>query len=126
VRGLLKPHQALRHIDVAETFPDRWQAFLASTGNTLVLPLTQALFPNISGSRIQSLLAHYQLGSAGAGTVSMSLVLGEKVPLPEGRLVDAAGLRVGIGGTAMTLEVRGDKQRLENLVLVMSYRAAAR
>ncbi|NVB43322.1 hypothetical protein G6O69_36190 [Pseudenhygromyxa sp. WMMC2535] len=126
VRGQLEPYQAMRHIDVGASFSERWQSFLVSTSDTLVLPLTQALFPNISGSRISSLLAHYELANTGTSAVSMSLELGESVALPEGRLVETNGLRVGVGGTALTLKVRGDKQRLENLVLVMSYRAAVR
>ncbi len=126
VRGLLKPYDALRHFDLRSMFPEQWQAFLESSDDTLTLPLSQAMFPNIASSRIRSVLAHYVLNNSSQSAVSVSLDLGERVTLPEGRLIDTAGLRVGQNGSQLTLNVRGDKRRLDNLVLVMSYRAAVR
>ncbi len=126
VRGLLKPYDALRHFDLRAAFPQQWQAFMDSSGNTLTLPLSQAMFPNIASSRIRSVLAHYVLNNTSQSAVAVSLDLGEAISLPEGRLVDTAGLRVGQNGAQLVLNVRGDKRRLDNLILVMSYRAAVR
>lgn len=126
VRGLLKPYDALRHFDVAAAFPEAWQRFRNGLADTLVLPLSPAHFPNMASSRIRSVLAHYVLDASGTGGVTASLELGESIALPESRMVDTAGLRVGQSGAAVTLRVRGDRGRLSNLVLVMSYRAAVR
>ncbi|MCB9713935.1 MAG: hypothetical protein H6712_08785 [Myxococcales bacterium] len=129
VRGQLKPYDALRHLDVKAQFAEPWQRFSSGIDDDLVLPLTRDLFPNMASSRIRTVLAHYSVAPSEDGrpaSVGMSMELGDSVALPEGRLVDSSGLRIGGGGTTLTLKAKGNRQLLRNLVLVMSYRAAVR
>jgi len=126
VRGLLKPTDVLRAFNLSVDFADLWTAFLQGDSDTLQLPLTQALFPNMVSGAIRAIFTRYQYDPQGTGGASLLIDMGQQVPLPDGKTVDTSGLMVRAAGTALNLKVKGDKSGLKNAYLVMGYKGGVR
>ncbi|GAA5179464.1 hypothetical protein GCM10023322_09510 [Rugosimonospora acidiphila] len=119
VRGMLKPYPAARFFDVATDFPDAWAQFLDNGSDTLVLPLAPDLFPDISGRQITGVYAKYQLTAPGAARFQLG---GDaRLALADGKLLTTPGLVLGAAG--WTLRLDGDKSALNDVGLVLTYRA---
>ncbi|QFG22230.1 hemopexin repeat-containing protein [Actinomadura sp. WMMB 499] len=121
VRGMLKPYPAARFFDVAAEFPDAWRNFLADDMNELVLPLAPEMFAGMSGRQITGVYARYDLSGPGGARFSIN---GEpRLTLADGELLRVPGLSVG--GPKWPLVLNGDKGTVNNLGLVLTYRAGA-
>jgi hypothetical protein len=120
VKGMLKPYPAARYFDVATDFPDAWSEFQSNGGDGLVLPLTPDLFPDMSGRQVTGVYAKYQL--ADGGSARFLLGSDKRLALTDGTLVRTPGLSLGANGWILRLE--GDKTALNDLGLVLTYRAA--
>jgi hypothetical protein len=119
VKGMLKPYPAARFFDVATDFPDAWAEFQNNGAAGLVLPLTPDLFPDMSGRQITGVYARYQLAERGAARF---LLGGDKrLALTDGKLLNTPGLSLGADG--WTLQLEGDKTALNDVALVLAYRA---
>jgi hypothetical protein len=120
VKGMLKPYPAARFFDVATDFPDAWVEFLSNGADGLVLPITPDLFPGMRGRQITGVYATYQLADGGAAHF---LLGGDKrLALTDGKLLKTPGLSVGPNGWILQLE--GDKTALNDIGLVLAYRAS--
>jgi hypothetical protein len=121
VKGMLKPYPTARYFDVAADFPDAWADFQSNGGDVLSLPLTPDLFPNMSGRQITGVYAKYQLPAGGAARF---LLAGDKgLAMADGKLLRTPGLSLGANG--WTLQLEGDKAALDDIALVLTYRAGA-
>jgi hypothetical protein len=121
VRGMLKPYAAARFVDVAAEFPDEWAQFSDSDDAELVLPFTTEMFPGMTGRDITGIYPTYDAARGAA-----QLVLGGERPvaLDAGRMLPTPGLRVGTNGDAgWAFSVEGDKDALQNVGLVLTYKA---
>jgi hypothetical protein len=119
VKGMLKPYPAARFFDVASDFPDAWSQFQSNGADGLILPITPDLFPGMSGRQITGVYAKYQLADGGSARF---LVGGDKrLALTDGTLIRTPGLSLGTNGWALQLD--GDKSALNDVGLVLTYRA---
>ena len=123
VRGMLRPQPALRYFDMHYDFPKAWNAFLDSDEDTLVLPLTRDLFPNMASGKIPGVFTRYEIRDQGG--VKMSLLLDDAMELVDGKIVDTTGLTIRAKGTSLRLQASGDKRALKNINLVLAYTATA-
>ena len=119
VRGLRKPHPAARFFDLAVTFPEEWQAFLDGQDTSVALPFTPEMFPGMVGRQITGVQAVYEP----AGAARVTLNGDRRLTLEQGTMRVTPGL--GIAGHPSVLTVDGDKTALENVGLMMTYRAGA-
>ncbi|MEV6304895.1 hemopexin repeat-containing protein [Actinoplanes sp. NPDC051861] len=119
VRGMLKPYPATRMFNVAAEFPEAWAEFRDNGSATLVLPLAPDQFPDIVGRQITGVYAKYQL--LDGGTAQFLLGGDKRLALADGKLLRTPGLTLGAGGWRLQLE--GDKSALDNLGLMLTYRA---
>jgi hypothetical protein len=119
VKGMLKPYPAARFFDVARDFPDAWTEFQSNGADGLVLPITPDLLPGMSGRQITGVYAKYQLADGG----SARFLLGgdKRLALTDGKPLKTPGLSLGANG--WTLRLEGDKTALDDVGLVLSYRA---
>jgi hypothetical protein len=126
VRGLLKPTDVLRAFNLSVDFADLWTAFLQGDSDTLQLPLTQALFPNMVSSAIRAIFTRYQYNPQASGSATFVIDMGQQVPLPDGKTVDTSGVMIRTAGTTLNLTLKGDKTSLRNAYLVMGYKGGVR
>ncbi len=122
VKGLLKPYPTARLIDVAQEFPEEWAAFLQEDDDDLVLPISRELFPNMSSSKIAGIFVSYDL--AAPGNVSMVLNRDKNLTLKQGKFLQTTGLSISSRGSDWTFTVNGDKEIINNIGLVLSYKAS--
>ncbi|MEV0620282.1 hemopexin repeat-containing protein [Nonomuraea sp. NPDC050404] len=115
VKGMLKPYQTARFIDVAAEFPDEWEEFVGGEEGELTLPITTDMLPRITGSQITGLYATYAPNDG----VRLLIDGDEGLALADGKPLRTPGLRVG----PLTLVADGDPTALDNVGLVISYRA---
>lgn len=121
VKGMLKPYPTARFFDVASEFPDEWEAFLESEDDDLVLTLSRDMFPNMSSSKITGLFAHYELTAP--GTVSMVLNDDKDLTLKDGKFLSTSGLSISSQGSEWVLALKGSIELLQNIGLVVGYKA---
>ncbi|XVQ89449.1 hemopexin repeat-containing protein [Microbispora siamensis] len=122
VKGMLKPYQAARYLDVAEEFPDEWSAFTEGETDELTLPLTPALFPRLTGRQLTGVAATYVASGTDqeeAGPVRLLLDGDRRTALTEGSLVRAAGMTAD----DITFTADGDPSTLSTIGLIFTYRA---
>ena len=107
------------HVDVARDFPDAWTEFQSNGADGLVLPITPDLLPGMSGRQITGVYAKYKLADGG----SARFLLGgdKRLALTDGKPLKTPGLSLGASG--WTLQLEGDKTALDDVGLVLSYRA---
>lgn len=110
VKGLLKPYPAARFFDVAADFPREWAGFREE----LKLPITPEMLPDLHGSQITGIFPVYDGGGRFALNGSA---------LPGGRLVVTPGLALSDG---LRLSFSGERESLQGLGLVLTYRAGMR
>ena len=122
VKGMLKPYTAFQYFDIANDFPDAWEAFLFSEDNELVLSMTRDLFPNISSSKIIGVFTRYELLEPSA--VSMVLNGDEALILQDGKFLPTNGLSISTQGAEWAFVLKGNKTILNNMSLVFSYKAS--
>jgi hypothetical protein len=121
VRGMLKPYAAALFVDVATEFPDQWAQFQDGDDAELVLPFTTAMFPGMAGRDITGIYPTYD---AAGGSAQLVLEGARPVTLDAGRMVPTPGLRVGTNGdVGWAFTVAGDKDALQNVGLVLTYKA---
>ncbi|MFI6803021.1 Tc toxin subunit A-related protein [Streptosporangium canum] len=117
VRGMLKPYPAAILLDVESRFPEEWEAFLGD-GGELLLPITQNLFPGISGRQVTGIVAQY----AAPDTEARFLLHGDPaLALAAGRLVQTPGLNAD--NRPWRLTASGDPAGLAGFSLILLYRA---
>jgi hypothetical protein len=122
VKGLLKPYPTARFFDVVQEFPDEWAAFLEEDDNKLILPMSRDLFPNMSSSKITGIFASYDL--AEPGNVSVMLNRDKNLTLKNGKFLQTNGLSISSRGSEWTFTINGDKETINNISLVLSYKAS--
>jgi hypothetical protein len=122
VKGLLKPYPAARFFDVAQEFPDEWAAFLEGDEDELILPMSRDLFPNMSSSKITGIFASYDLVEPGA--VSMVLNGDKALTLKDSKFLVTNGLSISSRGAEWTFSVNGNRKIINNIGLVLSYKAS--
>ncbi|WP_214318508.1 hemopexin repeat-containing protein [Nonomuraea sediminis] len=116
VKGMLRPYQAARYLDVATDFPDAWDAFTSGEAEALELAITPQQLPGISGRQITGVFATYQ------GAQPRFLLNGDRrLTLTDGKLLATPGLSVG--GQPWILVPDGDTAALTGVGLVLTYRA---
>ncbi|TDV57265.1 hemopexin repeat-containing protein [Actinophytocola oryzae] len=120
VKGMLRPYPTARYFDVAEEFPDEWEAFVDGDSTQLDLPITPDQLPGLAGRQITGVLARYE--RAGEGEAEFLLNGDKRLALADGTLLRTPGLTTG----GWTLVFSGDKSVLTNLGLVITYRASVR
>lgn len=121
VKGLLKPYQTVHLIDFETTFANEWQEFLSNSSNDLTVTLTKDLLPNISSSKISGIMTKYIL--AEEGTAQFTVNQDSNMILKDGKYTETPGLSISSRGTKLTLTFKGNKTNLNNLKLVLSYKA---
>lgn len=121
VKGMLKPYQTSRIFNLQEDFFEQWSDFLANEEESFSIPLSRDLFPAMSGGKISGVLAH--VVQSEAGNVEIVLNEDEEMTLEHGKFVETSSLSISSRGSELSLTIDGDKQTLENLLLVMSYKA---
>ena len=124
IKGMLKPYATSRYFDLSLDFQEEWLDFLNSDEEVLRLPMSRSLFPNMSSGKISSIFTRYELEEA--GQVRMVLNEDEDLVLKEGKFLDTTGLSISSRGTEWTLEVKGDKQVLRTIYLVVGYKASVK
>jgi hypothetical protein len=97
-------------------------AFLEEDDNDLVLPISRDLFPNMSSSKITGLFASYDLAEPGA--VSMMLNRDKNLTLKDGKSLQTNGLSISSRGSEWTFTINGDRSIINNVGLVLSYKAS--
>jgi hypothetical protein len=126
VRGLLKPTTMLRAFNLSTDFADLWQAFLQGDSNTIAIPMSQSLFPSMLSGAIPAVFTRYEYNSQSQGSAIFSLNYGVQVTLADGKTAATTGLAIRAAGTTLNLQLQGDKSTLQNVYLLMSYKAGTR
>jgi|GEM_PF-2546508 len=121
VKGLLKPYDTVRFIDLNFDFHNEWLEFLSNEETALTLTFTPALFPNMAGSRITGLFSKFELQYD--ESVSLMLNNDDSLVLQDGQFLETPGLSVRPFGTDWTFTVQGDKAALKTVQLVVGYKA---
>lgn len=124
VRGLLKPYPATILLDVEMTFPDEWAAFLDGETEDLVIHLTRALFPNMEGGKISNIYTYIDLTEP--AKAHFVLNNNDELTLKHDSALIPNALNIGTRGAEWTLRFNGDRALLQNLTLVLGYRAAVK
>jgi hypothetical protein len=122
VKGMLKPYQTFRYLDVASEFPDEWAGFLDGDGAELVLPISPDMFPNMVGRQISAIYAHFDVEDGDA--VRMVLNGDPDWTLEDGTVLATNRLGVPTRGATWRLALTGgDKAALNNVNLALGYKA---
>jgi hypothetical protein len=119
VRGLLRPRRAARFFDVAREFPQQWADF-QNGSDRLVLPLSTDMFPGMVGRQVTGVLPAYE--PVDGGTAQLVLGGDPAMVLRSAQLLPTPGHAVR-DGSAWEFTVDGDKTRLGNVGLVLTYQA---
>ncbi len=123
VKGMLKPYPAARFFDVANDFPQEWEQFLASDDQDLVLPFTPDMFPSMSSRQITGIYPKYEFID---GRATRFVLNGDKkFTLADGKLLPTPGIGIsGNGAPGWALAIDGEKDALQNIGLVLTYKAS--
>ena len=104
-----------------DDFPDQWKEFLDSESNELVLRFNREMFPNMGSSKISGIFTKFDLHKP--GQMSMTLNYQDDWPLRDGQYLLTPGLSVSSRGSEWALTIKGDKENLRNINLVLGYQA---
>lgn len=121
VKGMLKPYPTAVYINMAETFPQEWQAFISGETEDLNIQVTREMLPNLSGSKITGLVPHYDM--QGEGQVSLIMNEDDDLTLKHGKFNEGKGLMIRSSGATWNFKAKGNKKSLSNLGLVVMYKA---
>ena len=117
VKGMLKPYPTAVLFSVAEDFPEEWEMFMKEEGNELTLPLTRDLFPNISGNKIASVLARYEMVKQGG--LNMLLMCGNQtLTLRDSQLLLINNFSINSQGFKLKLIVQGERRNVKYIYLI--------
>jgi hypothetical protein len=121
VKGLLKPYRTAIFFDLAGEFPNEWNEFI-SNGADLKVTFTREMFPNMSSSKISGIFSQFDRAEDGA----LSLVLNgdEELTLKNNQFLDTSGLSIGSQGSEWTFTLKGNKEILNTVNLVITYKAS--
>ena len=122
VKGLLKPYDAVRFLDLNYDFHDEWIDFLANEDTSLILTLRRDQFPNMASSRITGIFSKFVLVEP-ATPVSLMLNNDDMLILRDEQFLETPGLSVRNSGTNWTFTVQGEKSNLKTVQLVVGYKA---
>lgn len=121
VRGMLKPYPTVHYLDLNYDFHDEWLDFLDSDSDELSLDLSRALFPNMASGKILSIYPTFD--QMEEGKLSMILNGDEEMELEHQKLLEPSSLSISSRGSTWTLKVKGDKELLRTVQLVIGYKA---
>ncbi len=122
VKGALKPYQTVRFFDFNFDFANEWNAFLEDVeSDEITLTFQRGHFPDMASSRIAGIFTKFDL--IDAGKVSMVLNNDDKMVLKDGKFLETDSLSISNRGTQLTFKLKGNKQNLKNVNLVVSYKA---
>ncbi len=121
VKGMLKPYIAAHYLDVTAEFPNEWDEFISGDGDELSLPVTRELFPHIASSKIPAIMT--QISQNGEGSLRFVLNDEEEMTLSNGKATETSGLKIASRGSTWNLRLKGNKELLDNLSLVVMYKA---
>ena len=122
VKSALKPYQTVRLFDLNYDFGNEWNAFLKDAeSDELTLTFTRDHFPDMASSRIAGIFTKYDLIQT--GKVSMVLNNDTEMVLKDGKFLETDSLSISNRGTQLSFKVKGNKQNLKNVNLVVSYKA---
>jgi hypothetical protein len=119
VKGMLKPYPTAIMLNIAGQFPNEWYAFVHGDTEDMDIFITRDMFPNMSGSKINAIYTEYQFNESGQA----ALTLDDKLELSNKKLIPAPGLSISRKGETWKFKAKGNKKALENMVIVLSYKA---
>jgi hypothetical protein len=119
VKGSLKPYTETAFFDLAYSFAEEWNAFQQGEEDDFELPFTRSMFPNMSSSKIQSIMVRYDFAEG----KSASLVLNDDITLANNKLIGVSNISISKDGSAFTFTAKGDKTAMQNVEMVMLYKA---
>jgi Tc toxin complex TcA C-terminal TcB-binding domain len=126
VRGMLRPRTTARYLDAATDFPDAWQAFTSGSTPSLVLPITPADLPGLSGRQITGIQAVYQPADPSSAGNPCVLVGGDPaLALTGGTMLPTPAFALPATGLTLTPAPGTDAGTLADIVLVLTYRATS-
>lgn len=122
VKGLLKPAPTAVLFDLASDFAEEWRAFVSDGESDLALNLTRDMFPGMSSSKILGLFMH--LEGPDDGPSSAVLNGDDALTLKNDSFLETSGLSISSRGSVWSLAFRGSRAELDNIHLVMIYKAS--
>ncbi len=121
VRGMLKPYQTVKFIDLNFDFHNEWLAFLANDNDTLDLDVSRELFPAMANGKVTGIFARLDLLEK--ANISLILNKDDSMQLKDQKFTETPGLSISSKGSKWTLKVKGDKKKLKNVLLLAAYKA---
>lgn len=121
VKGLLKPYYTAHLINVSEIFSREWFDFLDNEETLLKLPMRQDLFPNMASSKITGIYARFE--SSAESTHRFTINDNDSLQLKQDQFLETSGLKISSRGSEWSLKLKGDKSSLNNLFLIIGYKA---
>ena len=121
VKGMLKPYDTAVHLDIAQTYPNEFFAFVNGETDELVINITRDDLPNISGSKITGIYSDFEVSDN--GQLSMTLNDDSALTLRNKKLLLTNSLAIGSRGETWTFKAKGNKANLENMSIVLAYKA---
>ncbi|MFT5838529.1 MAG: hypothetical protein ACI9UT_001022 [Flavobacteriales bacterium] len=121
VKGLLKPYDTAVYMDIAQTFPSEFFAYVNDEIDEMRVHISKHMFPNMSGSKITGVLPQFEVD--GEGSVSIVMNDDTSLTLRDNKLLLINSLTVGPQGADWSFTVKGNKANLVNVGLVFTYRA---
>ena len=121
IKGLLKPYPTTTLLDLSLVSGDNWLDFLDGDTDTLTLPLTRDLFPNMSGGKVSSIYLFVEADGDSRGNVQLNQ--DEELTLKHQHILKPGSLNIGRNGSTWQLTYSGDRSELQNISLVVGYRA---
>jgi hypothetical protein len=114
---MLQPYPSAPYVDIAAEFPEERAALVEGDKTQLSVPITPEHLPGMTGRQITGVYARCEL--AGDGQARFLLNGDRRVALDNGKLLHTPSLTTG-GWT-----LKGDKNILPNLGLILTHRASA-
>ncbi len=120
VKGVLKPYHTTSFFDMAYNFPDEWAALVNGDSDEVTITFTQAMFPNMSSSKMIGLLIHYEYATGNSGA---TFTINDDLQVPNNTYLQPNTLSVGQNGSEWTFTLKGDRSTLKNAEMILVYKA---
>ena len=120
VKGVLKPYHATSFFDLAYNFADEWAALVNGDSDEVTITFTQAMFPNMSSSKMIGLLIHYEYATGNSGA---TFTINDDLQVPNNTYLQPNTLSVGQNGSEWKFTLKGDRSTLKNAEMVVVYKA---
>lgn len=124
VKGMLKPYSTATLFNLEDDFRSEWSEFKEGEQGELKINLTRDRFPNMASSKILGIYSRYQLSDK--AQVSMTLNGDDELVLKDGQYLPTSGLNISSSGSQWSFSLKGNKSDLENMVLVLEYKASVK